>query len=389
MVLLSTHMVVLLLSHAHAIAGYALFTQASSRYARPRLTHTWMTDSPDNPVTSTEGALGRAWLNSLKSDARESDLAARLNNRSRYYDPALRYVYDNLSSSQKQQLYAISKAPRPQRAARSRRRRPSFTSKQRQQETASTAPLPSEQPTVPRTYAVLVDAENANWRTMESIMAQVGRYGDARIRRMYGDFSVAQLAPWAEVERNHSFMMVHQGALVKGKGCSNILLAADAMEIRYENDVVDGFCIVSSDSDFAPLVKRLREAGKHVVGFGRAATPKPFQTSCNVFVATEGLDQQPAQASTPLPPAVAYRTPQETVAPETEKMLFDIINAAAIESDGGWTRLATVERLLLAEVNQFDPRRYGAASLGELLNSSRCSVLDGEHRRAEFEVGRD
>ena len=70
-------------------------------------------------------------------------------------------------------------------------------------------------------------------------------------------------------------------------------------------------------------------------------------------------------------------------------MLFDIINAAAIESDGGWTRLATVERLLLAEVNQFDPRRYGAASLGELLNSSRCSVLDGEHRRAEFEVGRD
>ena len=68
---------------------------------------------------------------------------------------------------------------------------------------------------------------------------------------MYGDFSAANLAPWAEVERTYSFMMVHQGALVKGKGCSDVLMAADAMELRYENDVIDGYCIVSSDSDFA------------------------------------------------------------------------------------------------------------------------------------------
>ena len=78
--------------------------------------------------------------------------------------------------------------------------------------------------------------------------------------------------------------------------------------------------------------------------------------------------------------------PEESVAPETEKLLFDLVNAAALEAHGGWTRLATVERLLLSELNQFDPRAYGVASLGELLNSSRCSILDGEHRRPEFEA---
>ena len=217
---------------------YTLALIGTHHRVRHRLQHHAQMNVPDS---LSDAVLRRAWLNSLKSDSRESDLAARLNNRSRYYDPALRYVYESLSNAQRGQLHAISKAPRPQRG-RSRRKKPreaadsSRPSDTSEEFSVSISPrgkqFGGEQPLTPRTYAVLVDAENANWRTMKAIMAQLSRYGDARIRRMYGDFSVAQLAPWAEVERNHSFMMVHQGALVKGKGCSDILLAADAMEIR-------------------------------------------------------------------------------------------------------------------------------------------------------------
>lgn len=365
---------------------------------------------------AADTAVRMAWLNSLKSDGRASDLSARLNKRSRYYDPALRYIYDNLSSTERGLLSAISKEPR---ATRTRRRR----SQPRKTPVTSSGQLVGDESgaIVPSasTYAVLVDAENVNWHTIQPVMAKIGaEYGDARIRRMYGDFSAANLAPWAEVERTYSFMMVHQGALVKGKGCSDVLMAADAMELRYENDVIDGYCIVSSDSDFAPLVKRLREAGKHVVGFGKASTPRPFQQACHAFVVTDDLDWEPALASTPPSPTVIYRTLEEHVSPEMEHELFDIVNTAAAEAKGGWcvlpkatawvrgacrvrpaclgsprsvtrlslplplvhdrARLATVERMLLARRNDFDVRKWGAAHLSDLLNSSRCSVRGEE-----------
>ena len=147
---------------------------------------------------------------------------------------------------------------------------------------------------------------------------------------------------------------------------------------RYENDVIDAFAIVSSDSDFAPLVKRLREAGKHVVGIGRASTPQPFRSSCNVFVESDGLVAPPAeQPSAPLrpPSSVLFRPPEAHAAahvdPQTERVLFDVVNAAAAESQGGWARLSTVERLLLGARNDFDARSYGAAHVRAAVRTFR------------------
>lgn len=243
----------------------------------------------------TSSAVHRAWLKSVDNDGGASELSARLNRRSKHFDPALREMYENFSSAEKAQLASFSKEARPKRVKKPRR--------------------------PPKCYAVLVDAENVSWRTMRPIMAKIGQYGDARVRRMYGDFSAPGLVRWAEVERTHSFMRVHQSALVKGKGCSDVLLAADAIKLRYENDeLIDGFCIVSSDSDFAPLVKRLREAGKHVIGFGRAETPKPFQQACHEFVATDDLAAQlapPSKATSTLPSTTPSSTPTSSTPTRT------------------------------------------------------------------------
>lgn len=344
---------------------------------------------------SADDAVRRAWLTSIESDGRTSDLSARLNARSRYFDPELRRVYDHLSNAERGRLVAVSKEVQ---------RKPQTRDGPVVSEHAAVSPAAG-------TYAVLVDAENINWRTMAAIMAKISiELGDARVRRMYGDFSEPSLAKWAEVERNHSFMMVHQSALVKGKGCSDVLMAADAMELRYENQLIDGYCIVSSDSDFTPLVKRLREAGKHVVGFGAAKAPLAFQQSCHAFFTTDGLAlTTPAVASghvasrhvasaaggfvgaaRPAAPGATCRHggPAEHVGPELERELFDVVNAAAVESDGGWARLATVERLLLAQRQDFDVREWGVAHLAELVGSARCSVLRGLEATPEFEVCR-
>lgn len=144
----------------------------------------------------------------------------------------------------------------------------------------------------PRTkqYACLVDAENTQHSKLEAIMDELNGYGEVSVRRIYGDFSQPTLQPWKATSNAMSFRPLTQFALVSGKGSSDMVMAMDAIDAVHNSELcIDGFALVSSDSDFTPLALNLREKGKHVLGFGRLQTPKPFVNACHVFVYLENL----------------------------------------------------------------------------------------------------
>ena len=134
-------------------------------------------------------------------------------------------------------------------------------------------------------YAVLVDAENSSWRKMEPILEEIAKFGDTTVRRVYGDFTMPELKAWRDVSLDLSFKPVSTMANIPGKGSSDASLIIEAMDLLHKNPSLDGFALVSSDSDFTSLAQRMREAGKDVIGFGQQRnTPKPFVRSCTKFI---------------------------------------------------------------------------------------------------------
>ena len=144
--------------------------------------------------------------------------------------------------------------------------------------------------TKPQQYAILVDAENAQWSSLPNIIREVAAMGaNSSVRRIYGDFSKPNLLPWKQKSLEFSFRSVNAFSYTSGKGSSDAVMIIEAMDLLYRNSNLDGFVLVSSDSDFTPLAQRLREAGKHVIGFGQRQTPIPFATACERFIYTEKL----------------------------------------------------------------------------------------------------
>ena len=142
-------------------------------------------------------------------------------------------------------------------------------------------------------YACLVDAENAQPSKLSAILDEMDSYGQLVVRKLYGDFSRIELRPWRDVSNKLAFKMHTQFAPISGKGSSDMVMAMDAITILHDDHlVVDGFALVSSDSDFIPLASNLRQAGKVVIGFGRRHTPKPFVEACTKFVYVEDLNNE-------------------------------------------------------------------------------------------------
>ena len=140
-----------------------------------------------------------------------------------------------------------------------------------------------------RNYAVLVDAENSSWRKMKPILEEIAIFGDTTVRRAYGDFYMPELKTWRDVSLELSFRQVNTPCHVPGKGSADAALIIEAMDLLHTNPTLKGFALVSSDSDFTSLAQRLREAGKHLLGFGGRHTPRPFVTSCHQFIYTENI----------------------------------------------------------------------------------------------------
>lgn len=202
--------------------------------------------------------------------------------------------------------------------------------------------------------AVLVDADNAQASVVAELLAEVAKYGTATVKRAYGDWTTPSLAGWKSVLHVHAIQPVQQFRYTTGKNATDSALIIDAMDLLHGGKV-DGFCLVSSDSDFTRLATRIREAGLSVYGFGEEKTPKPFVAACDKFIYTEIL-RKPS-AGSPVAPRQAPLKP--------------LLNSAiaAVAQEDGWAPLSTVGELLLKNDPSFDPRNFGFKKLSEVVKA--------------------
>ena len=202
--------------------------------------------------------------------------------------------------------------------------------------------------------AVLIDADNAQAAGVDELFVEVARYGVATIKRAYGDWTTPNLQGWKEVLHRMAVHPVQQFRYTTGKNATDSALIIDAMDVLHSG-LVDGFCIVSSDSDFTRLATRIREAGLVVYGFGQRHTPGPFVAACDKFVYTEILSNRAAEQAPAEAPAL----------PKLKPMVLTALEATARED--GWALLSALRSQLNRNHPAFDPRNYQCEKMGELM----------------------
>ncbi len=214
--------------------------------------------------------------------------------------------------------------------------------------------------------ALLIDGENAQPSLIGSILTETAKYGSVTIRRVYGDWTLANMAGWKNVLNNFAIQPIQQFRYTVGKNSTDSAMIIDAMDILHSN-LVQGFCLVSSDSDYTRLATRIRESGVFVLGIGKKTTPKAFVNACNIFIYTENLAPRPISSrrrgKTPVPQPREER-PKELDPLPLLKGAFDM----AVQEDG-WADLATMGFYLHQLDPSFDPRTYGFKQLSQLIKS--------------------
>jgi uncharacterized LabA/DUF88 family protein len=224
--------------------------------------------------------------------------------------------------------------------------------------------------------AVLIDADNAPPAITEALLAEVAKYGTAHVRRAYGDWTGTSLKGWKEQLLAQSIQPIQQFAYTSGKNATDAAMVIDAMDLLYSGRF-DGFCIVSSDSDFTRLASRIRESGLTVYGFGERTTPKPFVAACDKFIYIENLSYP--ESVTAQPDAV----PKPTTRISTAKLKGDaalvsqLRNAVeAASDDDGWAPLASVGHIITNQSPDFDSRSWGYAKLSDLINATTLFMVE-------------
>jgi uncharacterized LabA/DUF88 family protein len=229
------------------------------------------------------------------------------------------------------------------------------------------------------TLAVLIDGDNASPKIIAGLLAEIAKYGVASVRRIYGDWTKPNLGGWKNCLLEHSIQPIQQFAYTAGKNATDGAMIIDAMDLL-NTGRFDGFCIVSSDSDFARLAARIREQGITVYGFGERKTPRPFVTACDKFIYFDVL--QTESNATKAPAAKAAVKAKTTI---QDPQLLTTLRAAitAVSDDEGWANLAGVGSLVTKQLPEFDPRNYGYTRLSELIEASRIAEIKrsgGEHK---------
>ena len=227
----------------------------------------------------------------------------------------------------------------------------------------------------PRRLAILIDADNTSPRIAAGLFEEVAKFGEASVRRIYGDFSGQRLKSWAEILQKYAIDPYQQFAYTTGKNASDIALVIDAMDLLHSGRF-DGFCLVSSDSDFTRLASRLREQGADVFGFGEQKTPESFRQACRKFIYTENLLPE-AQVSTAEEgiSAKALQPPSAAI-PLLNKAMMQM------ETEDGWVGLGTVGQRLANIASDFDPRTYGYRKLSDLVRKTGAFDIDQPEGRA-------
>ena len=222
--------------------------------------------------------------------------------------------------------------------------------------------------TEPRTrrLAVLIDADNASARIAPGLFEEIAKIGEASVRRIYGDFSGSQLKAWTSVLSTHAIMPHQNFAYTAGKNASDIALVIDAMDLLHSGRF-DGFCLVSSDSDFTRLAARIREQGVDVYGFGEQKTPESFRQACRRFIYTENLLPE---APAPDEPERPDARPASATRPVGEAVPLIRTAISQLDDEEGWVSLGRVGQRLAILASDFDPRTFGCAKLSSLVGKT-------------------
>lgn len=239
------------------------------------------------------------------------------------------------------------------------------------------------EPRAPR-LAVLIDADNASARIAAGLFEEIARIGEASVRRIYGDFASPRLKAWTDILSTHAIMPQQTFAYTTGKNASDIALVIDAMDLLHSGRF-DGFCLVSSDSDFTRLAARIREQGVDVYGFGEQKTPESFRQACRRFIYTENLLPE---APAPDEPQRPDARPKSAVRPPSIAIPLIRRAISQLEDDEGWVSLGLVGQRLATLTSDFDPRTFGHAKLGDLVEKTgafevRRTAGKGVHIRAK------
>jgi uncharacterized LabA/DUF88 family protein len=217
--------------------------------------------------------------------------------------------------------------------------------------------------------AVLIDADNAQPSIVEDLLSEIAKYGTASVKRIYGDWTKPGLKGWKEVLLQFSIQPIQQFQYTTGKNATDSAMIIDAMDLLY-SDKFDGFCIVSSDSDFTKLASRIREAGLFVYGFGERKTPGAFVSACDKFIFTEVLRSKDDDSET-----IRRKTTNELK--QDTKLISLLRNAVEASSDdSGWANLGSVGSNIAKQSPEFDPRNYGHKKLGELVSATKLFQVE-------------
>lgn len=217
--------------------------------------------------------------------------------------------------------------------------------------------------------AVLIDAENAQPAITEELISEIAKYGIASVKRIYGDWTTPQLGGWKQVLLAYSIQPIQQFRYTYGKNATDSAMIIDAMDLLYKRRF-DGFCLVSSDSDFTRLASRIREEGLIVYGFGEAKTPKSFVSACDKFIYTEVLATE--DSSEPVVQKISAKDLKQ------DSKLVALFRTAieASSDESGWAPLSAVGNNIAKQSPEFDPRNYGYKKLSELANSIVLFEID-------------
>lgn len=239
-----------------------------------------------------------------------------------------------------------------------------------------------------RRLAVLIDADNAQAAVIEELLEEIAGLGEAAVRRIYGDFTSPNSASWKKVLNRHSIKPVQQFAYTTGKNATDSTMIIDAMDLLYTRRF-DGFCLVTSDSDFTGLAVRLREEGLQVYGFGERKTPEAFRNACHKFIFTEvlrrpsepeaqGSDTNSAKGADHLVEPAGNSSPLDTP-PFPEKFLLEALEKSA--DDAGWAHLGTFGSFLQKIQPDFDSRLYGYKKLSDLVRA-KSDLFETQERKS-------
>ncbi|WP_306352712.1 NYN domain-containing protein [Flavobacterium sp. '19STA2R22 D10 B1'] len=230
--------------------------------------------------------------------------------------------------------------------------------------------------------AVLIDADNVPYSNVKGMMQEIAKFGTPTTKRIYGDWTTLPDKGWKSVLLEHAITPIQQYGYTTGKNSTDSAMIIDAMDLLYSGKV-DGFCIVSSDSDFTRLAIRLRESGMKVIGIGEKKTPNPFIVACDRFIYIEVIDGA-TKKTTPKQTTTDPKKKEEKSLNRIDAQTIELIESTIedIADDDGWAFLGDVGNLIVRKKPEFDPRNYGFSKLTPMLKSL-TTILEIDERDSD------